>query len=171
MFTKIKQSVFAAGLSSLLLASPALADNGRILEGVVDIPRLSATGPVDGCAKIQKGLINNGGFLLFTCEKLLPYFPITDHASTFAQYKNVLTQNGWRAKASSGDKAQFERTDATGCKAHLDMTLWKDRSMNEPKRASSDRDAHRQIVFMARFYGSACEHYYPTATALADARP
>ncbi len=163
----------AACLSLFILSSSptAFANNGLILEGIADIPRLQATGPVDGCAKVQKGLINNGGFLLFTCEKLLPYMPITEHASTFDDYKYVLKQAGWRPKSDDDAKAQFTKTDAFGCEAHLDMTLWTDRSMNEPRRSAADRDAHRQIVFMAKFFGSNCNIHYPTAQALADARP
>lgn len=160
--------VFCVGL---MMASSASADSGQILEGILDVPRLSQTAPIDGCAKVQKGLINNGGFLLFTCEKLRPEFPITQHQSTFLQYQALIRQSGWQAKSRNLNQVKYTRTDAFGCEAHLDMTLWKDRSMNEPRRAASDREAHRQILFMARFYGPACERYYSTAQALATARP
>ncbi len=163
----MKKLIGALALSAAI-SQTALADSGKILEGIADIPRLSATGPVDGCAKITKGLINNGGFLLFTCEKLLPYLPISEHEASFRNYQSVLAGEGWRKKSAEGTKAKFTKTDSYGCVAHLEMTLWTDRSMNElPARLASDRDAHRQIVFTAKFYGAACERYYPVAQAMA----
>lgn len=160
--------------AALMAAQSAFADNGKIFEGIADIPRLDTTGPVDGCAKTTKGLINNGGFLLFTCEKLLPYLPISAHEPTFASYQDKLAQDGWSRKSKNANKAKFVKTDAFGCEAHLEMTLWKDRSMNEGARPATDREAHRQIVFMAKFYGAACDRHYPTAQSLASqvaARP
>ena len=167
MLARLSIAVFAASL----FGSPALANNGNILSGVADIPRISSTAPLDGCAKVQKGLINNGGFLLFTCEKLLPHLPISEHKTSFDEYKSILKANGWRTKSLGSEKAEFRRTDAFGCETHLDMTLWKDRSMNEPRRPASDRNAHRQIVFMARFYGSACDIHYAQAQSLARGYP
>jgi len=153
----------------LVTANSAQAGNGTIFEGIADIPRLSETGPVDGCSKTTKGLINSGGFLLFTCEKLLPLHPISEHETSFANYQGILKQNGWTRKGGDRKNAKFVRTDSTGCETQLEMTLWTDRSMNEfPARPASDRDAHRQIVFKAKFFGTACDHYYPLAQAMAS---
>lgn len=164
---KIRQialGLFAAGFTTEM----AWADNGRIFEGIVDIPRIESTAPMDGCAKVTKGLINNGGFLLFTCEKLVPYLPITEHEASFTKYQTILDSEGWQRTKKAFNKATYVKTDAFGCQAHLEMTLWKDRSMNElPAAPASKRDAHRQIVFMAKFYGSACDRYYPLAEAMA----
>ncbi|NNE58204.1 MAG: hypothetical protein HKN36_08870 [Hellea sp.] len=160
-------AIIAASL--LAAASSAQADDGTIFEGIADIPRISTTGPVDGCSTVTKGLINNGGFLLFTCEKLLPYHPISAHAASFANYQSVLRQNGWTRKGGDKKNAKYVRTDSTGCETQLEMTLWTDRSMNEfPARPASDRNAHRQIVFKAKFFGVACDHYYPLAQAMAS---
>jgi len=145
-----------------------MADNGTIMEGLVDIPRLAETGPVDGCAKINKGLVNSGGLLVFTCEKLLPYLPISEHVSSFGRYQSILQANGWRRKSGNDKTARFFKTDAHGCRTRLDVMLWTDRSMNEiPKRPASDRDAHRQIVFKAKFSGASCERYYAIADNMA----
>ena len=165
----MRLSHFALALTATFMAAqPALsAENGTIFEGIADIPRLDTTGPVDGCAKTTKGLINNGGFLLFTCEKLLPYLPIATHEPTFASYQDVLKRDGWTRNGKSANKVKYVKTDEFGCKAHLEMTLWKDRSMNEGHSAATNRDAHRQIVFMAKFYGDACDRYYPLAQAMA----
>ncbi len=157
-----------AGAMALSIATPAQANNGTILEGLVDIPRLSATGPVDGCGKVTKGLINSGGFLVFTCEKLLPYLPISEHEVSFANYQTVLAADGWKRKGGNHKTAKYVKVDEFGCRTHLEMTLWTDRSMNElPVRPASDREAHRQIVFKAKFYGAACERYYTVAESLA----
>lgn len=145
---------------------------GFIFEGLVGIERHHKTGPIDGCSKMQKGLINTGEFLLFTCEKLLPYYPIDDHASTFTDYKQTLQMSGWNIRSSDSDEGQrkwaFTKMDGRGCRVDLDMTLWTDRSMNEPSRPGSQRDAHRQIMFMTKFRGSACEGHYKTAESLAS---
>ena len=169
-----KHAIIKSGIAlaaSLMLAPTAFANSGTILQGVLDVPRSVHTAPTDGCAKVQKGLINSGGFLLFTCEKLRPELPISLHETAFRDYQSALRRDGWQSKSNGAEKAEYKKVDAFGCETHLDMTLWKDRSMNEPKRAATDREAHRQIVFMARFYGPACERHYPTAQALADARP
>lgn len=155
-------------ITTFSTAMSAQADNGKILEGLVDIPRLAATGPVDGCAKVNKGLVNTGGFLVFTCEKLLPYLPISEHAASFDNYQNILIATGWKLQSGKAKSAKFIRTDSFGCKTRLEISLWTDRSMNEiPKRPSSDREAHRQIVFKAKFSGDACERYYTVANSLA----
>lgn len=155
-------------VTALSTSITAQADNGKIMEGLVDIPRLAATGPLDGCAKINKGLVNSGGLLVFTCEKLLPYLPISEHAASFSKYQSILQANGWQRKSGNQKTARFFKTDAYGCQTRLDVMLWTDRSMNEmPKRPSTDREAHRQIVFKAKFSGAACERYYDIATAMA----
>lgn len=157
-----------AGVSAILISSTAQADNGKIMEGLVDIPRLAETAPLDGCSKVNKGLVNSGGLLVFTCEKLLPYLPISEHAASFSKYQSILQADGWRRKSGNQKTARFFKTDAFGCHTRLDVMLWTDRSMNEtPKRASTDREAHRQIVFKAKFSGAACERYYDIATAMA----
>lgn len=158
-----------AGVLALSFSTAASANNGTILEGLVDIPRLAATGPVDGCAKVTKGLINSGGFLVFTCEKLLPYLPISEHEASFAEYQTVLSARGWRRQNGHNDKVvRFVKTDDFGCRTRLELTLWTDRSMNEiPARPAADRDAHRQIVFKAKFTGAACERYYARADEMA----
>jgi len=153
------------------MASYAAADDRTILAGIADIPRLHSTGPIDGCAKVQRGLINSGGFMLFTCEKLLPHYSISEHQSAFEQYKSVIRANGWTTKSISSEKAEFYKTDVFGCKTHLDVNIWRDRSMNEPRRASSDRNAHRQIVFKAKLYGSACDQHFAQAKHLARSYP
>ena len=154
--------------ASLLTPATAMADNGKIMEGLVDIPRLAETAPMDGCAKVNKGLIHSGGFLVFTCEKLLPYLPISEHASSFEKYQSILTQNGWQRQSGKQKSVTYKRTDSYGCQARLELSLWTDRSMNEiPRRPASDRDAHRQIVFKAKFSGAACERYYSVANSLA----
>lgn len=157
-----------ASISALTMSFTAQADNGKIMEGLVDIPRLAATGPLDGCSKINKGLVNSGGLLVFTCEKLLPYLPISEHAASFSKYQSILQSEGWKRQNGNQNTARFLKTDVYGCETRLDLLLWTDRSMNEiPRRPASDRDAHRQIVFKAKFSGAACERYYDIATAMA----
>jgi hypothetical protein len=141
-----------------------------VLPGLANIPRHYDTAAYDGCQKVQKGLIMGGGFLVFTCEKLLPGISIKKHRTAFNAYKQTLMDAGWTVRADQKQtekKAMFKRMDMTGCEAELDISLWTDRSMNEPPRDALDRNNHRQIVFMARFYGDACEHYYPIAETLA----
>lgn len=165
----VTTTLTAAVSMTLALATPAQANNGTILEGLVDIPRLAATGPVDGCGKVTKGLINSGGFLVFTCEKLLPYLPISEHEVSFANYQTVLAADGWKRRGGNKNTAKYVKTDAFGCRTQLEVTLWTDRSMNEfPARPATDRDAHRQIVFKAKFFGAACERYYAVAEAMAN---
>lgn len=165
---KIRSALLASALT-LTISTPAAANNGTILEGLVNIPRLDATGPVDGCGKVTKGLINSGGFLVFTCEKLLPYLPISEHAVSFSNYQTVLAADGWTRRGGNQKSVKYVKVDEFGCRTHLEMTLWTDRSMNElPARPATDRDAHRQIVFKAKFSGSACERYYAVAEAMAN---
>ena len=162
----IKKSILTV-TAAVSMTTAAQANNGTILEGLVDIPRLSATGPVDGCAKVTKGLINSGGFLVFTCEKLLPYLPISEHVISFRNYQTVLSAEGWKRQSGTKNSVNYVKTDELGCRTHLEMTLWTDRSMNEyPVRPATERDAHRQIVFKAKFYGNACERYYAVADAM-----
>jgi len=139
-----------------------------ILAGLLSLPREPATGAFDGCAKIQKGLIMGGGFMVFTCEKLKPELPITQHKQSFLRYKDALMKDGWRyLPESKNNELVFARNDGFGCDSELQLKLWTDRSMNESFRPASDRNAHRQIVFMAKFYGPKCERYFPIAEALA----
>jgi len=167
----MRSLVYAAALSAnLFLSSPAKADNGSILEGLVDIPRLQVTAPIDGCSKITKGLIHSGGFLVFTCEKLLPYFEISQHKQAFENYKSKFVSQGWTLTGSEDPaphKVSYARTDVTGCRVVVDMELWRDRSMNESMMDLGDRNNHRQIVFKAWFKGKACDLHYPTAERLA----
>ncbi|NNE58205.1 MAG: hypothetical protein HKN36_08875 [Hellea sp.] len=139
-----------------------------IMAGLLSLPREPATGAFDGCAKVQKGLIMGGGFMVFTCEKLKPGLPIAQHKQTFLRYKDALMKDGWRyLPESKNHELVFARNDGFGCNSELQLKLWTDRSMNESFRPASDRNAHRQIVFMAKFYGPRCERYFPIAEALA----
>lgn len=158
-------------------ASPAVRSPVRqsrsdiILDGILSLKRLPQTGPVDGCAKVQKGLIMQGGFMLFTCEKLLPQYTVSEHEPTYQKYNKALLNDGWkRDSGSTAKELKFVRTDASGCKANLSLRLWTDRSMNEPPRPAADRDAHRQIVFLAKYFGKACDRLYPIAESLAAGR-
>lgn len=146
----------------------AAAAGNIVLAGILDLKRQPQTAPIDGCQKVQKGLIMQGGFMLFTCEKLMPHIPISEHRPTFLRYRQSLLLDGWRQTPESDDTdIQFVRSDGFGCDAELTLRLWTDRSMNEPRRAASDRNAHRQIVFLTKFFGKACDRYYPIAEALA----
>jgi len=140
-----------------------------ILPGLIDLPRHEFTGPVDGCAKTQKGLVMGGGFMLFTCEKLLPYREISDHKSTYQDYQTTFKNSGWSSTLSeepAKNKTSFTRTDGLGCKVVVDMELWTDRSMNETMMDQGERNNHRQIVFKAWFRGDACETHYDQAELL-----
>ena len=148
----------------------AKAGGGLILAGILDLPRLRETGPVDGCAKVNKGLLNDGGFMVFTCEKLLAQYPIKHQYVAMDRYKGELLKAGWRhakAEDSRADNQSFRRRDSYGCNQTLRLTLWSDRAMNEPPAPVHARDKFRQIVFLTRFNGSACERYYPIVQALA----
>ena len=165
---KARQAKIAARKRREAALKRAAAQGNLILAGVVNLKRLEETGPIDGCKKINKGLIMGGGFMLFTCEKLLPNHPISKHETVFKKYSAALLKDKWRKMPESieGD-IKFVRSDGLGCEANLNLRLWTDRSMNEPPRPASERNAHRQIVFMAKFYGKSCERYYPVVEALA----
>lgn len=158
----------AIALGILSLASTAHAGNGTILQGVLDLPRLDETGPIDGCANIQTGLTIGGGFMLFTCEKLLPYLPISDQETAAQRYTSKLKQMGWTQSAAMNDGYKFTKRDDYGCTANLSVRVWKDRSMNEAPRPKTARKTHRQIVFTANYNGAACERYYPMVRAMKE---
>ncbi len=163
--------VFVVALSAALgFQTTTYADSGTILEGLVDLPRLDATAPIDGCSKITKGLLHSGGFLVFTCEKLLPYFEISEHKTAFENYKSKFVSQGWkpvRSEDPAPHKVSYARIDMSGCRVIVDLELWQDRSMNESMMDLGDRNNHRQIVFKAWFKGKACDLHYPTAKRLA----
>ena len=154
-------------LSSQVSASEFGANNGTILAGVLDLPRLNETGPEDGCSRVQTGLTIGGGFMLFTCEKLLPYLPITEQETAARRYYSALKEMGWQQQAAMEDGFKFTKYDDYGCKATLSVRVWKDRAMNETI-LSKRRDAYRQIVFTANYNGAACERYYPVVQAMKD---
>ena len=152
------------------IAGAQSADN-TVLSGVLDLPRQIETAPIDGCAKPQKGLRLDGGFLLIACEKLLPYHPIAKHGIVADHYADDLMKSGWTVDVSKqeGDETKFVRNDALGCRSELSMMVWKDRSMNEPRRPDMTRDDHRQIVFITEFEGEGrCDHHYERVKALAE---
>lgn len=145
--------------------------NGTILRGLVDLPRLKKTGPIDGCSTAQKGVIKSGGFLLFTCEKLRYGHPIEEQKAAFEHYHQALLGQGWEKNPIKKDagkvrKFQLIRSEADGCETHLEMALWADRSLNERGHDRSNRNAFRQIMFMVRFYDEACQRYYPAVEQL-----
>lgn len=158
----------AITLGILSLTSTAQANNGTILQGVLDLPRADETGPIDGCANIQTGLTIGGGFMLFTCEKLLPYHPISAHEPVAQRYQSQLKQMGWTQAAKMDDGFKFTKRDEFGCTANLSVRVWKDRSMNEAPRPKTARKSHRQIVFTANYNGAACERYYPMVRAMKE---
>ncbi len=167
----IKLRMAGALLSTLCLATGAFAQDNNVLDGLLDLPRHEKTAPIDGCAKINKGLVMGGGFMLFTCEKLLPYYPIADHVSAYRDYQSMLHDAGWtptQSKEAGPNKKSFKRTDALGCETNMDIELWTDRSMGESMMDIGNRDNHRQIVFKAWFRGAACERHYTTAQLLAS---
>ncbi len=137
-----------------------------IMPGLLDLPRHENTGPMDGCASIKKGLVMGGGFMLFTCEKLLPFYKISEHAKTYQAYQKTFSDEGWKKTPSEEpgpNKTSFKRTDAYGCDIVVDVELWTDRSMNESSMNIGNRNNHRQIVFKAWFRGDACDLHYETA--------
>lgn len=143
--------------------------SNSILSGLIDLPRHEKTGPVDGCSKVNKGHVMGGGFMMFTCEKLLPYYPIRDHRAAFNDYQIKFKNKGWSAAKSdepAPNKKSFKRMDDFGCETTVDMELWTDRSMNETMMDNSLRNNHRQIVFKAWFRGDKCEVHYETAELL-----
>ena len=157
-------------LSGPIIATAQSADN-IVLSGVLDLPRQIETAPIDGCAKPQKGLKMDGGFLLIACEKLLPYHPISKHDSVADLYVDDLLKAGWTVDVSGeeANKKKFVRQDALGCGSKLSMMVWKDRSMNEVRRPDMTRNDYRQIVFVTEFEGEGrCDHHYDTVKALAE---
>lgn len=168
---RIEQARVAARKRREAALKRAAAAGNTILPGILNLKRQAYTAPIDGCQKVQKGLIMQGGFMLFTCEKLMPHYPISEHKPTFDRYRQSLLADGWRQQPGpSGKELQFTRSDGLGCSAELTLRLWTDRSMNEPRRPATDRNAHRQIVFMTKYFGRACDRYYPIAEALAAAK-
>ena len=154
---------------SAQLATAQSADN-IVLSGVLDLPRQIETAPIDGCAKPQKGLKMDRGFLLIACEKLLPYHPISKHDSVADLYVDDLIKAGWTVDVAKqeANKKKFVRNDALGCRSKLSMMVWKDRSMNEPRRPDMTRNDYRQIVFVTEFEGEGrCDHHYDTVKYLA----
>lgn len=109
--------------------------------------------------------------MVFTCEKLLPYYDISEHAPTFRDYKKSFKENGWTSVKSdepAPKKFSYAKTDPFGCEVVVDIQLWEDRSMNEPGITASDRNAHRQIVFKAWMRDDACKVHYDTVVQLAE---
>lgn len=142
-----------------------------IMPGLLDLPRHEYTGPLDGCTSTKKGLVMGGGFMLFTCEKLLPFYEISDHSVTYEAYQNIFEEEGWKETPSeepAKNKVSFKRKDSFGCDVIVDMELWTDRSMNESNLNLGDRNSHRQIVFKAWFRGDICDIHYETAESLTD---
>ncbi|GEM_PF-6839992 len=148
----------------------ASASAGVILKGILDLPRLPETGPIDGCGMIQKGLTNGGGFMVFTCEKLLPYYPIDQHNIAAGRYHDSLISAGWNIKGNRSkteNTTEFVNLDRYGCERSVKMMVWTDRAMNETPMPNARREAFRQIVFLTQFKGAACEPYYETVKSLA----
>jgi len=168
--TRLAKLLAISGLGAFAVPQLASAQNA-IMEGLVDLPRHEKTAQIDGCTKTIKGLVMGGGFMLFTCEKLLPFHPIADHMTAYKDYQKIFKDNGWKSVPSDEpgkNKVSFTQTDGGGCKKVVDMEAWVDRSMGEPGMDMTKRDNHRQIVFKAWFRGSACESYYGLAEALAS---
>lgn len=139
----------------------ALSSENRILKGLLDLPRLPETAPIDGCAKVNTGLTMGGGFMVFTCEKLRPSVAISRHEAVARTYAQTLGKMGWVQKGpKKGDETKFELTDQYGCVRKLSQRVWTDRSMNEPKTSNRNRDNYRQIVFILNYSGQLCQRYY-----------
>lgn len=168
------------GLMSLILLGASLGVTSTvasaqssydiILPGVLDLPRQAETAPLDGCATPQKGLTLDGGFMLISCEKLLPYHPIDLQDVAAEKYLSEIFNKGWDIDVSDPEKdvKKFVRRDDWGCTSKLSMMVWKDRSMNEIRRPDMGRNDHRQIVFITRFEGEGrCDHHYDTVKRLA----
>lgn len=133
---------------------------GTILKGVLDLPRNPETAAIDGCAKVHKGLTMGGGFLFFTCEKLLPGIDISQQAELTRRYTEALTLRGWNKQYNNRKKQdEYISHDGFGCKMTVSVKPWTDRNLNEPR--GKRRDDFRQIVFMTHFAkGDACEPAY-----------
>ena len=143
-----------------VVVAPPRDPYGPVMAGVLDIPRASETAAIDGCAKVHKGLTMGGGFLFFTCEKLLPGVDISRHTEVAQNYQDALAAKGWEMKFNDRKKVkEYISYDPYGCKMTVSVKPWTDRSMNE-KRGTSRAD-FRQIVFMTHFAkGQACEPAY-----------
>ena len=135
---------------------------GTILPGVVDLPRSAETGAIDGCTKVHKGLTIAGGFMFFTCEKLLPGVAVSRQVEIATEYEQSLELRGWTKSWNAKKKQnEFVQHDDFGCKMTVSVRPWTDRSMNEGRHRKGDREAFRQIVFQTNFAkGDACEPTY-----------
>lgn len=132
-----------------------------ILPEVLNLPRLPETGPLDGCAKIHKGLTESGGFFVFTCEKLRPNVPIDQHGVLAHRYRVLLRDAGWKkAPTLKTNTTKHDFRDASGCRKSVEVTVWDDRLMGEPVLNRNDRSTFRQIVFLTTFSGRSCKPYY-----------
>ena len=108
--------------------------------------------------------------MIFTCEKLLPWHDISSHEIAFEEYKSAAEFDDWSydpSKVSTDTKSAFMKIDNLGCERRLEIMQWTDRSMNETY-SKTDRESHRQIIFIQRFYGEACEPYYNVVIDLAS---
>ena len=135
---------------------------GTILPGVVDLPRSHETGAIDGCTKVHKGLTIAGGFMFFTCEKLLPGVAVSRQVEIATEYEQALELRGWTKSWNAQKKHnEFVQHDDFGCRMTVSIRPWTDRSMNEGRHRKGDREAFRQIVFQTNFAkGDACEPTY-----------
>ena len=164
-------AIISLSVLSMPVSAAAQTADDIVLSGVLDLPRQVETAPVDGCAKPQKGLKMDGGFLLIACEKLLPFHPIAKQDSVANLYADDLIKTGWKVDTTEQEKnkKKFIRNDPLGCKSILTMMVWKDRSMNEPNRPNMSRNDYRQIVFVTEFAGSGrCDHHYDTVKAISE---
>ena len=141
-----------------------------VLPKLLALSRHEMTDNIDGCESVQKGLLNNEGFMVFTCEKLLPWHDISQQTTVFEDYKRAASFNGWTIDSDQPQtelRTAFKRTDNLGCNRRLEIMQWTDRSMNETYPTDA-RDSHRQIIFIQRFNGEACEPYYDVVVDLAQ---
>lgn len=166
-------TIFMTAAMAVSIPATAQVDANLILGGILDLPRQAETAPIDGCARVQKGLKMDGGFLLIACEKLLPYHPVEQQEVAANAYVEDILKLGWTVDSSGEEsrKMKFTRRDDLGCRSRLSMMVWKDRSMNEPRRADMTRNDYRQIVFVTEFDGEGkCDHHYDTVKAIAEGR-
>ncbi len=162
----LRQKVKKATQPKIILNVPL------ILPEVLNLPRLPETGPIDGCAKIHKGLTESGGFFVFTCEKLRPNISIAQHEIITHRYRVLLRQAGWKSVPTDKPKTtRHVQTDTQGCKRSVEVTIWDDRVMGERVKNRKNRNGFRQIVFLTAFDGKACEPYYKIVKILSDAKP
>ena len=142
-------AIISLSILSVPVSAAAQTADDIVLSGVLDLPRQVETAPVDGCAKPQKGLKMDGGFLLIACEKLLPFHPIAKQDSVANLYTDDLIKTGWKVDTTEQEKnkKKFIRNDPLGCKSILTMMVWKDRSMNEPNRPNMSRNDYRPVSY------------------------